>query len=187
MQWCASLSSELPFLSVDGKDGYSRHYQLSRLSELMGRRLADVTIDYEADLIQDVGAAGDKLAALDILGETDREHLTRIIDREQKSNWLEERPNSWFEQREGPMESELQSLGLLDGFGVTPLDQIKEAHASAWREFAGRQGAVVETLVQKLSECRSEQTRLLREIDRLNELNPAPDGDSEVFDESVDG
>lgn len=180
MQWSVSLASEFSFLVDPSKSAYGRHYQLARLSELMGQRCADVTLDFEEDLLGPGVPGGSKMVESGVLPAEAVAHFASVIDHSQAEGWSEIRPAGWFEAQEEPAENELVGLGLVDRFGTDRIDQIRSDYAEAWRSLPARpDGALLAALLLKLSEGRSEQTRLLHEVSHLRAMLPRSEGDSE--------
>jgi hypothetical protein len=73
------------------------------------------------------------------------------------------RGEGWFGQVEERNDGLLEALGLLDGFGLRPLDAIRAAHARAWDALPPLDApALTRALLAALASSRGELTRLLR-------------------------
>ena len=179
LQWTMSLADEFPFLADPANSAYVRHYQLARLSELMGERCADVTLSFEADLLGAGVPAGSKLVEAGVLSAADLPNVESVIDHDQGESWSKIRPAGWFEAQEAQAEAQLDGLGLRAQFGYEPLSQIRATFADEWGRLALDENHLRQTLLLKLSECRSEQTRLLHEIDQLDARLPKSEDESE--------
>lgn len=179
MQWSMSLAEEFPFLAAPDNSAYMRHYQLAHLSELMGDRCADVTLSFEADLLAAGVPAGSKLVEAGVLRTGDESHLQSLIDHAQGEGWSKVRSAGWFEAQETKAQAQMDSLGLTASFGHDKLDQIRARSADAWQSCRLDEDALRHGLLLKLSESRSEQTRLLHELDQLEAVLPRSEDESE--------
>ncbi len=131
--WSVALSSEFPFLfSPEVKTTYHRHYLLWRLSGLMGTQQADMTLDFDRDLL---GTREKTLQLItDLVGadNAEIERLAKLVVMPETGGWRKLIDGRWFTKAEMECDALLEELGLLEDFGKKPLASIRKKHLSAW-------------------------------------------------------
>jgi|GEM_PF-1139310 len=131
----ASLTSRLPFLLGEtARTSYHGLYLLWRLAALMGERRADLVVDFDEELLARPVETLERLLALSGDRQADPEALAKLIRRPETGQWRECAENAFFETAEAECEDLLNSLGLSEGFGRVPLEDIRRSHAKAWSE-----------------------------------------------------
>jgi len=169
MQWSMSLSEVFPFLiEASIEHSYQRHWLIWRLSQCMGQRRSDLSIDFDRDLQRDPKAGMNKLVDIGALPAEHAAHASMHLVSVEPMGGLVQRSEEWFAKTEREGEALLHHLGLIEHFGHQPLAEIQHGHADAWRELAQRpKRSAIKTLLNTEALHRREQTRLLDEVRAL--------------------
>ena len=131
--WSVALYHAFPFLfSPLVSTTYHRHYLLWRLSGLAGERQAELTLDFDLDILADPRGAAKKLAELAGQVDADIDALAKLVVLPERGRWKELADEAWFASAEAECDALLDSLGLLEDFGRLPLADIVTAHEPAW-------------------------------------------------------
>ena len=129
--WSVYLAKYFPFLAEGIESSYERHYYIWRLSELMGKRCADVSIDYDTEIRKSPDRAIRKLNQ--IMDMTDyKKSFVAQISQVETDGWKGIRPPDWFDGIEEKCERKLTELGLVSFFGIKPLSEIKHGFEASW-------------------------------------------------------
>jgi hypothetical protein len=132
--WSVALFHAFPFLfSPLVSTTYHRHYLLWRLSGLAGERQADLTLDFDRDILADPRGAARKVAELAGQENADIDALAKLVVLPERGRWKELADEAWFDAAEAECDALLHSLGLLEHFGLLPLAEIVAAHQPAWQ------------------------------------------------------
>jgi hypothetical protein len=164
LEWCASLAREFPFLADPGvRSLYERHYLLWRMSTMAGERLADVSLDLDADFRDDPERGLARLIDADLFDGRFAPMAATRIDRSRRPLRVRAEPAEGFEAVEERCDGALEALGLTEWMGVRPLAEIRSSRPDAW---AAREGQLLQPMIDALlrvsSYHRGEVTRLLQ-------------------------
>ena len=133
--WSSSLALYFPFLfSRVVTTAYHRHYLLWRLSKLMGERCADISISFDK-LLESPKEQIAQLLKTTGLVNVDIEQLNHLIFPPKREQWRNLVDEDWFLKAEKECDKCLDQLGLIEQFGIVPLDHIKAEHNSQWKEY----------------------------------------------------
>ena len=168
-QWIVALRRDFPFLA-NPKNAYEAHYYLSRLSRIMGERLADCSIDFDKDIKTGSDTALRLLVEKGCLQPENVARARTVIESMEEKPWSHFRSEAWFADIESRCDAVLNESGLVEGLGRLSLEQIRARHQAAWEDF-GRpdDDRLMDVLLETTSENRSEITRLLGIIRELEE------------------
>ena len=102
----------------------------------MGRRCADRTIDFDAELSADPQATiASTLEAADLTG-VDADSLTQWVMPPEPASAAALPQGQSFEEIEAQCDRLLDRLGLLDAFGFKPLGRIRARRIRRWRKLS---------------------------------------------------
>lgn len=167
LEWSFSLSDVFPFLADPAITSlYERHYLLWKLSRLQGERRAHLSLCYDTEFAGGQATGVDRLLEAGLLhpraAGVARESIMPRLPGRPLERFV---PHEGFDAIEARCESRLDALGLNASFGITPLREIREAHADAWREAGAiAREPIRAAMLRAYSQQRSEVTRLLHEV-----------------------
>jgi hypothetical protein len=168
-QWIVALRRDFPFLA-NPKNAYEAHYYLSRLSRIMGERLADCSIDFDKEIKTGSDTALGLLVENGCLQPENVARARTLIESIEEKPWSYFRSDAWFADIESRCDAVLNESGLVEGLGRLSLEQIRARHQAAWEDFdRPDDDRLVDVLQETTSENRSEITRLLGIIRELEE------------------
>lgn len=131
--WSIALHGDFPFLfSPQVTTTYHRHYLLWRLSSLVGKQQADISLSFEKDLVQDSERTVRLLVEEAGLPQCDVRQLTALISPPAPEGWREFADPEWFGKAEEQCDKMLEERGLVEYFGKKSLSNIKKDHHRAW-------------------------------------------------------
>lgn len=133
--WSVALSHVFPFLfSPLVETSYHRHYLLWRLSALAGERLADLTLDFDQDILADPLGSAKRLAEIAGQPDADLDAVAQVVVEPERGRWRELADEAWYDAAEAKCDALLDSLGLLENFGRLPLAEIRAGQREAWMQ-----------------------------------------------------
>lgn len=133
--WSVALSHVFPFLfSPLVETSYHRHYLLWRLSALAGERLADLTLDFDQDILADPLGSAKRLAELAGQPDADLDAIAQVVVVPERGRWRELADEAWYDAAEAKCDALLDSLGLLENFSRLPLAEIRAGRREAWMQ-----------------------------------------------------
>lgn len=125
--WSRDLVHQFPFLASPFiRHPYQRHYYLWKLSCLMGKQVADFSLAYEDLLSEPKKFIRQLLEFGQVDTRENLENCLNLIVKRPVDVWKSYRPEDWFSELEQECERQLNSLGLNEDFGKTPLNKIIE-------------------------------------------------------------
>jgi hypothetical protein len=131
--WSLSLYHAFPFLfSPLVSTSYHRHYLLWRLSGLAGERMADLTLDFDRDVLGDTAATVLRLAEFAGQQDVPVDEIAGLVIAPERGRWADLADEQWFAAAEAECDVLLGSLGLLEHFGHLPLAEIESSHSAEW-------------------------------------------------------
>lgn len=150
--WSISLYHKLPLLfSPIVKTSYHRHYLIWKLSDLMGNRQADLSLDFDKDLLKNSNGTIQKLAEFAEISNSDIDQIAGLIVPPEQGRWKELASSRWFKNAEKQCNSLLDDLGLLDNFGKIPLKNIREKYSITWESVHNESSEVMAYAATRLS------------------------------------
>lgn len=184
--WTVYLAKHFPFLTDGITSSYERHYYIWRLSEIMGKRCAHTSIDYDHEIQSTPEIALQKINQLtDITSGYEKDFISQIAP-VHTGRWAEIRPAQWFEAIETKCEKKLKELGLIDFFGLKPLTMITQDFNSAWQSLTpeGSESLLEKTISLFLDTRGKTSTTIANmasSIDKINDdLNNLVESSNEV-------
>jgi len=131
--WSLALHNDLPFLfSAPVATAYHRHYILWRLSGLLGRQHADLTLHFEKNVLLDTEGTLNKISALTGIDKIYPATIISLVSPPPQGRWRQLAAPEWFDEAEAECESLLNELGLLESFGNRPLEEVRQKKHPVW-------------------------------------------------------
>jgi len=160
-QWIVALRRDFPFLA-SAKNAYEAHYYLSRLSRIMGDRMADCSIDFDKEIMTCTDTALGRLVENGCLDPENVPRARTVIESIEEQPWSRFRSDAWFTDIETGCDAVLNESGLVEGLGRLSLERIRDRHQAAWEAFDHPdEDRLMDVLMETTSAHRSEITRLL--------------------------
>jgi len=168
LEWSTSLSADFPFLiGQPGTSLYERHYYLWKLSLLMAREHADLSLSFDDDVQKNRTRGIDRLIDAGCFDAGQCDAALRHIVPVETRRWALLHEDAWFDAIEERCEHTLDSHGLNQFFGKSPLRRIRAQHAAAWAESSqSSRQRIIDQMMVAYSRQRGEVTRLLHEVRR---------------------
>lgn len=161
-EWCCALAQDFPFLvDEQARSLFDRHYPLWRLSDVMGRRIADLSLSYEVDFLSGSGAGLRKLAEAGLHDAAQCDALASLIDAKPSSAKAPASTPSDLDALAARWDERLAALGLLEDLGSKTLAQIQSEHAQPWSREARDLAPVVQHLLGMISGQRNDIVDLI--------------------------
>ena len=180
--WSIYLSKDFPFLVDSIQSSYERHYYIWRLSNIMGTRCSDISIDYDNEIQLSPEIALNKIKQTIGISGHERDFISNISPVE-TGKWETIRPADWFEETENRCDRKLTKLGLVDLFGIKPLKEIIDICAPYWQELnpEGSEQLIQQVISLYLS-SRGETATFINSVN--DNLNIIVEASNEVGDNS---
>lgn len=169
--WGVYLAGYFPFLMDSITSSYERHYYIWKLSELMGKRCADISINFDNEILLSPERALNKMKKLMDIEEYQNIFLENIAS-VQKGQWRSVRPQEWFDEIEKRCDKKLNDLGLMDFFATRPLSVIITDFSKAWGKiFPVPPDTLLKKTIAELIKNRGESAQSIAGInDDLNKI-----------------
>ena len=168
--WACSLAPELPcLLGPTVTHPYQRHYLLWRLSYLMGRRCADLSVSFERELQDRPRHTVSQLLDLVRPGSSRRvDEIAALVKRRRATRADRYRSAEWFASVERACDEQLRSLGLDQRFALSPLSDIRAGAADVWERYTttarDEAGRLLVRMVAALRGPAIDLSRTLRDV-----------------------
>ena len=131
LQWSVDLAPHFPFLfGEDVQTSYARTYLLWALSRLAGEHCSDTVICFD-DIQGDPRSTLDRMVDSELLCKKAAKVAKKVIEPMPRGAWRAVHDDDWFTAIEERGDALLDSLGLMEHFGLRELSSIRASHASA--------------------------------------------------------
>jgi hypothetical protein len=167
--WGVALSERFPFLlGPHIRHSYERHYLIWKLSHLMGSRCSTVSLSYDDDFVAHPARTVTRLLEAIGVSPESAQRLSLSVKDVARANRPGAPSEAEWERMERSGDALLEQLGLVEGFGLRPLADIRRDYSAAWQPFtaaalqeASRLGALT---ISRLRSHHIDTVRMMREL-----------------------